>query len=95
MAIEFYCNNCQMFLDGDDVNNGYDKSTGERWLECDICGSDDVQEVEHCSICGRPAIDTFCADCKDTVADTLEGLQQTLGANKHDFEDIVAEYFMW
>lgn len=62
---------------------------------CPSCGSDDLDKLNECPICGGPAEDDFCADCHKYLEDRLEDITRELKTDYVTVQDLIAEHFGW
>lgn len=90
-----YCNNCKSYLDETDIWRTCEPDTGFKSSGCRRCGSEDIVECNACPICGSATVEDFCDDCYKTIKTGLNALQEEIGADLGDFQDIIANHFGW
>lgn len=90
-----YCNHCKSYLEDNDIWHTYDEETGLHESGCRWCGSDNIEECHACPICGEAATEDFCTDCYEKIRTGLNALQEEIGADIGDFQDIISNHFGW
>lgn len=90
-----YCNNCHSYLDKTDIWETYEEDTNYYSSGCRWCGSDDIEECHPCPICGQATVEEFCSDCYEKIQTGLNNLQEEMGAELGDFQNIISNNFGW
>lgn len=66
--------------------------------KCPHCGSDDIEEVQACEICGSATSDYFkhfCDFCHTNLEYDLEKIKEQYKLTQDKLEDMIAEHFGW
>lgn len=65
---------------------------------CPYCGSEDIEEVQACQICGSatPSYDKdFCEQCHRDFEGDLEQLKHDYKIDQDQLKDLITEHFGW
>ena len=65
---------------------------------CPRCGSEEIEEVNECVICGHATgsvFKEFCLDCHDDLSKKLKYLQLYFRLDYDTLKDMIAEHFEW
>ena len=65
---------------------------------CPMCGSEEIEEVNECKICGSATKDIFseyCDDCHADLSKALEAIEHDFGIDYESLQDMLAEHFGW
>lgn len=65
---------------------------------CPHCGSEDIDKVNECQICGNPTESIgrqFCDDCNKFFDRILEDIEYELKIDNDQLQDLITEHFGW
>ena len=99
----YRCLDCKEIFDEPDartweeVSEYWGRPVGEKFTEytCPSCGSDDIEEMNECSICGGPAEDDFCPECHKYLEARLDEIERELKTDYLTLQELIAEHFGW
>jgi len=63
---------------------------------CTACGSDWIEEVNRCGVCGEGTADDckyFCIECHENLSFDLKMIQQEMDLDFEQLQDIILEHF--
>lgn len=65
----------------------------EAYGACPYCGGDQIDVANSCDICGDPAIDDVCENCKEIIEETAAEIKETADKYKLNYSEFYNKVF--
>lgn len=83
------CDSCGRMITDQEIIWIFEKCSGLYLKRCKYYGSGSISEADECWICGGPARDTYCEECRSKYQSGMNAMSQGMNCSIEQLEEMI------